>query len=95
MYGKLEETINVAIKDRSDVLPENMLEILVGKYSEIPIFDGNYVKGEKCEENIVENIFKFADDYKKDLDFQIMVSTRRKTLRLKQKEVLENQEVDL
>jgi hypothetical protein len=95
LYGKLVEVINIAIKDRSDVLPEEMLEVLVGKYSEIPMFDGIYANGIDCEENIVENILKFADDYKKDLDFQIMVSTRRKALRLKQKEALENEEVDI
>lgn len=95
MYSKLEELMSVAIKDRSDVLPEEMLEILLGKYSEIPMFDGIYIKGDKSEENIVENILKFAAEYKKDLDFQIMVSNRRKTIRLKQKEALESQEIDL
>jgi len=95
MYGKLEELMSVAIKDRSDVLPEEMLEILLGKYSEIPMFDGIYIKGDKSEENIVENILKFAAEYKKDLDFQIMVSNRRKTIRLRQKEALESQEIDL
>jgi len=95
MYSKLEELMSVAIKDRSDVLPEEMLEILLGKYSEIPMFDGIYIKGDKSEENIVENILKFAAEYKKDLDFQIMVSNRRKTIRLRQKEALESQEIDL
>jgi len=91
LYGKLEEVIGVAIKDRSDVLPEEMMDLLVGKYSEIPMFDGIYVNGEACDENIVENILGFADNFKKDLDFQIMVSTRRKTLRMQQKEALENE----
>lgn len=95
MYGKLEELMSVAIKDRTDVLPEEMLEILIGKYSEIPMFDGIYIKGEMGDVDIIENILKFAVDYKKDLDFQIMVSDRRKTLRLKQKEALESQEEDL
>ena len=95
MYRKLEELMSVAIKDRSDVLPEEMLEILLGKYSEIPMFDGIYIKGDKSEENIGENILKFAAGYKKDLEFQIMVSNRRKTIRLKQKEALESQEIEL
>jgi hypothetical protein len=94
MYSKLEEMMSIAIKDRSDVLPEGMLEILVGEYSEIPMFEGVYIDGEKNKKNLVEKILKFADDYKKDLEFQIMVSSRRKTLRLKQKETLENQEID-
>ena len=45
MYDKLEEMMKIAIKDRADVLPEEMLEILVGKYSEIPMFDGIFIKG--------------------------------------------------
>lgn len=94
MYSKLEEMMSIAIKDRSDVLPEGMLEILVGEYSEIPMFDGIYINGKESKANLVEKILKFADDYKKDLEFQIMVSSRRKTLRLKQKEALENQEID-
>jgi len=95
MYDKLEEMMKIAIKDRADVLPEEMLEILVGKYSEIPMFDGIFIKGEKDEENIIENVLKFSDDYKKDLDFQIMVSSRRKTLRLKQQEALENPDIEV
>ena len=95
MYDKLEEMMKIAIKDRADVLPEEMLEILVGKYSEIPMFDGIFIKEEKDEENIIENVLKFSDDYKKDLDFQIMVSSRRKTLRLKQQEALENPDIEV
>jgi hypothetical protein len=95
MYDKLEEMIKIAIKDRSDVLPEEMLDILLGNYAEIPIFDGIFIKGDSTEDKIVENILKFSDDYKKDLDFQIMVSSRRKTLRLKQQEALENQDIEV
>ncbi|MFX0027969.1 MAG: hypothetical protein ACFE8B_02070 [Candidatus Hermodarchaeota archaeon] len=95
MYDKLEEIMNIAIKDRSDVLPEEMLEILVDKYSEIPMFNGIYINEESSGDNLVENILKFSDDYKKDLDFQIMVSSRRKTLRLKQQEALKNQDIEI
>ncbi|MFW9939669.1 MAG: hypothetical protein ACFFFT_01415 [Candidatus Thorarchaeota archaeon] len=92
MYSKLEELMSVAIKDRSDVLPEEIQEILLRNYSEIPMFDGIYIRGDNAEDNIIENILKLAVEYKKDLDFQIMVSDRRKAIRLKQKEVLENQD---
>jgi hypothetical protein len=95
MYGKLEELMKIAIKDRSDVLPEEMLEILEEKYSEIPMFNGIFINEEENEDIIVENILKFSDDYKKDLDFQIMVSSRRKTLRLKQQEALEDQDIEV
>lgn len=95
MYGKLEEMITIAVKDRSDVLSEDLQEALAREYAEIPMFNGIYLKGEKSSENIVETILKFADDYKKDLEFQIMVSSRRTSLRLKQKEVLENENIDV
>ena len=95
MYGKLEEMISVAVKDRSDVLSDDLQDKLARKYAEIPMFNGIYIMGEKREENVVETILKFADDHKKDLEFQIMVSNRRTSLRLKQKEVLENENADM
>ena len=95
IYGKLEEMMKIAIKDRSDVLPEDLLETLVQSFSEIPSFNGIYLKEKKSREDVVENILKFADDYKKDLEFQIMVSTRRKALRVKQKEASGNQDLEI
>ena len=92
IYGKLEEMLKIAIKDRSDVLPEDMCGILVRSFSEIPSFKGIYIIKEKLKEDIAENILKFADDYKKDLEFQIMVSARRKALRIKQNEALSSQD---
>ena len=35
IYNKLEEIINIAVKDRSDVLPEELNEDLVDKFAEI------------------------------------------------------------
>ena len=90
IYSQIEELISVAIKDRSDVLPEEMINEFINLYSEIPMFDGKDVKAEDMENEIKEKILKYADTYKKDLEFQIMVSNRRKDLRLKQKEALEN-----
>jgi hypothetical protein len=95
MYGKLEEMIDIAVKDRSDVLSEDLQNVLTEKYAEIPMFKGIYNEGEKCEEDVVESILKYADDNKKDLEFQIMVSSRRKSLRLKQKEILENENINI
>jgi hypothetical protein len=94
MYGKLEEMITIATKDRTDVLTEDLQKFLVEKYAEIPMFNGIYIEGGKCEEDVVEGILKFADHNKKDLEFQIMVSSRRTSLRLKQKEILENENTD-
>ncbi|MFX1302451.1 MAG: hypothetical protein ACFFBV_01040 [Promethearchaeota archaeon] len=94
IYNKLVEIISVAIKDRSDVLTEDLLENLIKNFSEIPMFNGLNIKSEEIEKNIVKEILKCADIYKKDLDFQIMVSLRRKDLRLKQKLALEEENID-
>ena len=84
IYKKLEELISVAVKDRSDVLPEDMIENLINKLSEIPIFDGLNIEDDNIREQIINTVIKAANEFEKDLDFQIMVSLRRKTLRLKQ-----------
>ena len=89
IYKKLEEIISVAVKDRSDVLPEELVEDLIEKFSEIPMFNGINIEIDKLETDIAKEILRSAGLYKKDLDFQIMVSLRRKDLRLKQKLALE------
>ena len=91
IYIKLEEIIGVAVKDRTDVLPEDLLENLIDRLSEIPMFEGLSIKDDKIREQIIGTIMKAGDEYKKDLDFQIMVSQRRKALRLKQKKALEEE----
>jgi len=88
IYVNLEERITVALKDRSDVLPREITEGLIEKYSEIPMFDGANIKEESIMEDIAKEIARVADMYKKDLDFQIIVSSRRKTSRIQQNEVL-------
>ncbi len=89
MYKKLEEMITVAIKDRSDVLPAELLADLIEKHSEIPTFKGSNIKEESFRETMVKALVRSADIFKKDLDFQIMVSSRRKDSRLKQIKALE------
>ena len=92
IYNRLEELIDVAIKDRSDVLPEEISKELLEKYAEIPMFHGMHIDGDEGEKKIAKEIIKFADMYKKDLEFQIMVSLRRKDLRLKQLLALEEED---
>jgi hypothetical protein len=94
VYKKLEEIISVAVKDRSDVLPEELLEDLIENFSEIPMFNGTNIETDKFESDIAKAILRCADLYKKDLDFQIMVSLRRKDLRLKQKLALEEENTE-
>ncbi|MFW9989270.1 MAG: hypothetical protein ACFFC3_11485 [Candidatus Odinarchaeota archaeon] len=92
IYKKLAELISAAVKDRSDVLSENLLENIIEKFSEIPIFGGNKITNEIIENEVSKEILQYADTFKKDLDFQIMVSHRRQDIRLKQRLAMEKEE---
>jgi hypothetical protein len=94
IYKKLEEIIQIAVKDRSDVLPDELIENLIDKFSEIPMFNGINIKNKEMEGKIAQEILSYSDLYKKDLDFQVMVSLRRKDLRLKQKLALEEENIE-
>ncbi|MFX1419377.1 MAG: hypothetical protein ACFE9N_10695 [Promethearchaeota archaeon] len=89
IYIELENRINTAIKDKSYELPSELLDDLVEKCSEIPIFNGINIDQDSIKENIANEIARSADVFKKDLEFQIMVSSRRRNIRLQQKTVLE------
>ncbi|MFX1596592.1 MAG: hypothetical protein ACFFBK_11075, partial [Promethearchaeota archaeon] len=86
---KLEDIINTAIKERSDVLSEEMFTNFIEKCSEIQIFDGIDINENGIKEKILEEIIRNADRYKKDLEFQRMLSFRRQDLSLKRKRGLE------
>ncbi len=85
LYSNILEKLEMAIKDRSDVLPKELLDFLT-EYGEIDIFGGVPMDEQKTAQEIENKIFQFADEYKKDLEFQIMVSSRRTDLRLRQKD---------
>ncbi|MFX0022036.1 MAG: hypothetical protein ACFE9S_06895 [Candidatus Hermodarchaeota archaeon] len=93
IYKKLEEIMNIAVKDRSDVLPEEFLED-IEKFSELSVFNGFEIERDDVEKEIAKKMLRYADIYKKDLDFQVMVSLRRKDLRLKQKLAMEEENID-
>ncbi len=90
VYKRLQEKISLAFKDRSDVLPQEISEDLVEKYSEISVFNGTAIENNSMDD-IVKEILRCADIYKKDLDFQIMVSSRRTSSRLQHKKALETE----
>ena len=89
LYKKLDEMITLAIKDRSDVLPAELVIDLIEKHSEIPIFNGTNIKEDNIRETMIRELIRNADIFNKDLDFQIMVSSKRKDSRLKQIKSLE------
>ncbi|MFX1490437.1 MAG: hypothetical protein ACFFBI_14895 [Promethearchaeota archaeon] len=89
IYQELEEVLSASIEDRSDVLPDELLNNVIKKCSEIPMFKGIDINDKKLRDLTTKNILKSADLYRKDIDFQIMVSGQRKDLRLKQKKALD------
>jgi hypothetical protein len=93
IYKKLEDLMNIAVKDRSDVLSEEFLED-IEKFSELSVFNGFEIEREDVEKEIAKKMLRYAELYKKDLDFQVMVSLRRKDLRLKQQLALEEENID-
>jgi len=76
-YNNLLEEINSAIKDRTDVLPSELQETLVKKYAEIPNFGGYRFEDSVNEIEMIENLISLANQYRKDMEFQMMVLNRR------------------
>ena len=85
IYNKIEEIIHTAVRDRSDVLPDELTEDLIKEFSELPVFNGAEIKDNSVKIATAKKILKSANLYKKDLNFQIMVASKRKETRLKQK----------
>ncbi|MFW9829121.1 MAG: hypothetical protein ACFFEY_16205 [Candidatus Thorarchaeota archaeon] len=90
MYLKIESMIDIAIKDRTDVLSNEITTDLIEMYSEIPNFNGLGIEEEHIIMKVAKEIIIRANLFHRDLEFQIMVSNRRKDLRLKQHEVLDD-----
>lgn len=87
-YSEMKETMEMALKDRMDVLPEELSAYLSENYGELPLFGGIQIKleDEKIKKEIINKFFEFSEKYHKDLEFQIMVSKRRQELRIRQKD---------
>ncbi len=88
-YQKLEDIINNAIRERSDVLSDELLKNFIEKCSEIQIFDGIDINDNRIKEKILEEIIENAHKYNRDLEFQRMLSFRRQDLSLKRNRGLE------
>ena len=89
-YVELLEALGLAIKDRTDVLPSELQESLKKKYAEIPNFGGYYFKDENKEIEMIEQLLSFANQYKKDMEYQTMVLNRRINTRILEKVPVNN-----
>lgn len=93
-YDELNETLAIALKDRTDVLPDELIINLRENYSEIPLFGGiNFSITEK-EIDMIKQLVNYANIYKKDLDFQFMVLNRRIETRTLESTHIESTELD-
>ena len=84
-YEGLLDAINAALKDRTDVLPSELQEFLNKRYAEIPIFGGYCISNAEKEIEIIEQLITYANQYKKDMEYQTMVLNRRITTRVPEK----------
>ena len=84
-YKDLLETINSALKNRTDVLPGELQETLKTNYAELPSFGGSWISDEEKEVKIIKQLIKYAIQYKKDMEYQAMVLDRRINTRVHEK----------
>lgn len=100
-FGKQERYINLieeldsALKDRTDVLPSDLLEIIKKEYSEIALFGGMNITEEQEEIEMIERLLKFAYKYNKDIEFQTMVLGRRLESKSLQKTGIDSNPLDI
>ena len=88
IYKQIEEMINVAIKDRSDMLPKDIVNLVL-RDSDLPMFNGTNILEKDAKEKIAKEILLNSNVHRKDLEFQIMLSQRRKEVRLRQNKTSE------
>ncbi|HUW90175.1 MAG TPA: hypothetical protein VMV43_06595 [Candidatus Nanopelagicaceae bacterium] len=84
-YRDLLDAINLALKDRTDVLPGELQKILKKSYAEIPNFGGYRISDAEEEIEIIEQLIRYANQYKKDMEYQTMVLNRRINTRVPEK----------
>jgi len=90
-YQDLIEILDLAIKDRADVLSDDLLIKLSNNFSEIPTFGGVNIKEEENEKSMITTLLEFASMYKKDIEFQTMVLGRRSDIKRLQELELKNE----
>ena len=94
-YNQLITELDSALKDRTDVLPSELIEILINEFSEISLFGGLNVSKESEEVEMIEKLLKYAHKYHKDIDFQLMVLGRRLDSKSLQKAAIESNQLDV
>jgi hypothetical protein len=93
-YDYLNEALAISLKERTDVLPDELLTILKEKYSEISLFGGINFSVDEEEINMIKQLVNFSNRFKKDLEFQFMVLNRRIETRTVEKTHIESGELD-
>ncbi|MFX1390126.1 MAG: hypothetical protein ACFE9Z_08700 [Promethearchaeota archaeon] len=92
-YLRIKKLIELAINERTDVLPGIKLNVFLQKCSEMPMFGGININEEIFKEDILTEILTIINPNITEIEFQIELSARRKELKLNQIEILSNQKV--
>ena len=94
-YTDLLDQLNATIKERTDVLSSDLIEIFVSKYAELSLFSGHQISNDEAELEMIEELINFANMYKKDMEYQQMLLNRRINSRVLEKENLKTKDLDL
>lgn len=81
-YREATDSFESLIKERIDVLPEELRNFILFEIGELPIFKGIFMSQEKLED-LNSKILDFVERYHNDIEFQISVSKHRQKVHLK------------
>ncbi|MBD3353851.1 MAG: hypothetical protein GF364_20380 [Candidatus Lokiarchaeota archaeon] len=82
-YQESTELMSSYIKERIDVLPEELRNFILFELGELPLFNGIKVEPDKLNE-INEKIIDYVERFHSDIEFQISVSKHRQKVHLNQ-----------
>jgi DNA-binding transcriptional ArsR family regulator len=84
-YQSTTEQFESFIKERIDVLPEELRNFILFELGELPCFGGIVISPLKTEE-LYQKILDFVERYHSDIEFQMSVSKHRQNVHLKRME---------
>ncbi|MHA1339830.1 MAG: BlaI/MecI/CopY family transcriptional regulator [Promethearchaeota archaeon] len=90
-YRTVKEKFDLYIKERVDVLPEDLRNYIMISLGELPLFGGIIINKDNLAD-INNKLIDLTDRAHSDIEFQISVSKRRQQVHLERLKKYENQE---
>ena len=90
-YNESTEMFESYIKERIDVLPDELRTFILTELGELPLFGGIILNPDEIN-SIVVKILDYVERYHSDIEFQMSVSKHRQKIHLKRRENKENSE---